>query len=254
MNFSHQDGVLTILLILLLLLNRFIAMAMSVVVMERGTFLVAFMVAGSADFVASVGLLDHRALGFCHLHYELRVLGKLLVHPLHVKLATLFTFCTLAFCVARLDGWEFLASLHERSPRLWALGMTLHIFATCLMARASLLHHLVHLVPMLAVVLVMLIAVVAIVAVEFFMALMMARPIAEAACLVASMGLLKHWTPRFHHLHKVLRVLRKLLVHPLHFELGALVTLCILACCAACLSGRESLACFQKWGPWLQAP
>merc|ERR1711959_448808 len=92
------------------------------------------------------------------------------------------------------------------------------------------------------------------VAVEFFMALMMACPIAEAACLVASMRLLKHWTPRFHHLHKVLRVLRELLVHPLHFELGALITLCIFACCSACLNGRESLACFQKWGPWLQAP
>merc|ERR1711959_39131 len=92
------------------------------------------------------------------------------------------------------------------------------------------------------------------VAVEFFMALMMACPIAEAACLVARMALLKHWTARFHHLQKVLRVLRELLVHPLHFELGALITLCIFACCPACLNGRESLACFQKWGPWLEAP
>jgi len=215
---------------LTLLRNRFvlvlfIAMAMSMVSMERRAFVVAVVVAKSANFVASVGLFDHRALCFCNVYDMLRVIGKLLVHPLHVELGTLLTFCTLTCCMARLDSWEFLARLHERSPRLWALGVTLHIVVTRLMARTRLFHHFLYLVPLLAVVLVMVIAVVPMVAVKFLMALMMARPIAKAACLVASLGPLKHWTPLFRHLRKVLGVLNEFLVHPFHFKLGALVTL-----------------------------
>jgi hypothetical protein len=113
----------------------------------------AIAVASGACLVACVGLHDHWALCFCLLNGVLRVLGKSLVHPIHFEFGALATICALACCMARLDGWEILARLYKRSPRLWALGVALGICAAFLVARMRFLHLLVHLVmPMLVMV------------------------------------------------------------------------------------------------------
>jgi hypothetical protein len=114
---------------------------------------VAIAVANGACLVACVSLHDHGALCFCLLHGTLRELGEQLVHPIHFKFGALATLCALACCVARLDGREILARLHEWGPRLWAIGVAFGICAALLVARMGFLHLLVHLVmPMLVMV------------------------------------------------------------------------------------------------------
>jgi len=114
---------------------------------------VTIAVANGTCLVACVGLHDHGALCFCLLHGTLRGLGKHLVHPIHFKFRALAALRALACCVARLDGREILARLHEWGPRLWAIGVAFGICATLLVARMGFLHLLVHLVmPMLVMV------------------------------------------------------------------------------------------------------
>lgn len=57
----------------------------------------------------------------------------------------------------------------------------------------------------------------------------MAFVITGLAGLMASMSFLNHGTLLLGHLFGTLRVLCKHFVHHLHFELGALVAICVLA-------------------------
>lgn len=232
--------------------------------------------------MAIMSLLDHRALHIRHLRDTLRILGKLLVHPRHVKLGAFVTFCLLACRMTGLDGWKVLACLYERGPWLGALGVAPSIFTALPVAFMGFLHLLVHLlVPMLLIftmarsVLVMVIFIMVVMVVPVLVmlvisimvsmvvlisvavverrALVVASVVAGCAGLVTSVGLQNHRALLICLLDKALRVLVKLLVHPISVEFGALVTLRFLACRVAHLDGWKVLACLYEWCPWLGA-
>jgi len=228
-----------------------------------GAFVVAFEISRSASLVASMGLQHHRALLRPHLHDALRKLGHLLVHPLLLKLGALVSALrVLALSMAFLDDEEILASFHKYGEGLWALLVALGIFAARCMAHHRLLHRILHFLPMLvmiplvvaivsmvlvvviiacvviamvvAMLVVLIVVVVAVVVpapmvVVLVVALVVAFHVFRAACLVAGMGLQHHWALLLSHLGCFLRVLSKLLVHPLHLELGALVARLVFA-------------------------
>jgi len=223
-----------------------------------GALVVALEVTRSASLVASMGLQHQRALLRPHLHDALRILGHLLVHPLLLKLGAIVSALrVLALSTTFLDGWEILASFHEYGEGLWALLVALGIFAARCMAHHRLLHRILHFLPMLVMILlvvvivsmvlvvvviamvvamlvVLIVVVVAVVVpapmvVVLVVALVVAFHVFRAACLVAGMGLQHHWALLLSHLGCLLRVLSKLLVHPLHLELGALVARLVFA-------------------------
>jgi hypothetical protein len=110
----------------------------------------AFVIARCASLVASMGFQHHGALCLCLPDGPLRIVSKLLVHPVSFKFGALATLCILARCMASLDRWEVLARFYEWSPWLLALGVACDIFAALMMACMSFLHLVVHfLVPRL---------------------------------------------------------------------------------------------------------
>jgi len=226
-------------------------------------FVVAFEVPRGAGCMASMSLLDHWALGLCHLKSTLWVFGKLPVHPFLLKLGALVTLCTIACRVASFDRWEVLARFYEWSPWLWTLVEACDICAALMMACVSFLHFVVHLlvpwllvfikVPSLMIIIVMLAMVMPSASTEWWATFVVALLIARCARLVASMLFEQHGALCFGLPDDTLRILSKLLVDPVSFKFGALATLCILARCVASFDRWEVLARFDEWSPWLWA-
>lgn len=88
---------------------------------------------------------------------------------------------------------------------------------------------------------------------EHLGALVAAFAIFPSASRMASNRFLEHVALRLELLRKLLRMFCRLLVQPIHFELGALVASFFLASIFALLDRRISLACFEKWGKRLWA-
>jgi hypothetical protein len=231
--------------------------------MKWGAFVVAFEVPRRAGCMASMSLLDHWALGLCHLNSTLWVFGKLPVHPFLLKLGALVTLCTIACRVASFDRWEVLARFYEWSPWLWTLVEACDICAALMMACVSFLHFVVHLlvpwllvfikVPSLMIIIGMLAMVMPSASTEWWATFVVALPIARCARLVASMVFEQHGALCFGLPDDPLRILSKLLVDPVSFKFWALATLCILARCVASFDRWEVLAPFDEWSPWLWA-
>jgi len=86
---------------------------------------VAFAVARDASLVAGMHFHDFWAHSRSLLECAFWFFGELLVHPFQLRLRTIITFCFLARFVASFDSREIFASLHERDPWFWALGVAI---------------------------------------------------------------------------------------------------------------------------------
>jgi len=102
---------------------------------------VAIVVARCAGLVASMHFHDFWALSRKLLECTFGFFCKFLVHPLQLELWTIITSCFLACFMASFDGREIFASLHERNPWFWALGMAICRGSALLFASHSLLPH-----------------------------------------------------------------------------------------------------------------
>jgi hypothetical protein len=117
-----------------------------VVTMEHLRALVmACKIAWLACAVASVSFLNCQALLFCSHCSFLWVLGKLLVHPVEIKVWARVAVIARARLVALLDSREVVACLCKLLHNMRALRVALAITATTFVAVVSLPHHLVHL-------------------------------------------------------------------------------------------------------------
>lgn len=102
---------------------------------------VAVAVARDASLVTGMNLHDFWAHSRSLFERTFWFFGKLLVHPFQLRLRTIITFCFLACFMASFDSREILASLHERDPWFWALGVAIWSGSTLLFASHPLLPH-----------------------------------------------------------------------------------------------------------------
>jgi len=123
---------LTMLVMIAVVMTAMLMIAMVMIAMLLGehikhlwALVVALAVARDASLVAGMNFHDFWALSFSLLECTFWFFGKLLVHPFQLKLRTIITFCFLARFMASFDSREILASLHERDPWFWALGVAI---------------------------------------------------------------------------------------------------------------------------------